>query len=159
MERYECNEIQYGRHCCIIYKIWMHGDPQILWLQSMCVFKMHTFKIFQKLIHRKKYLNLKKYDISLELALVRPFFHTNTYKFMSSQDNVKGHVFQKQAWIPLILCFILISYRISFRTLLTFGFGFWVWFNILYVIFKIINLSHILEDLAEILIKTIVLKL
>ena len=59
----------------ILYKILMHGNPQILWLQSM-----HTFKIFQKLNHRNMF-NLKKYNIPLELASVSPFFHTNTYQF------------------------------------------------------------------------------
>ena len=64
------------------------------------MFKMHTFKIFQKLNHRNMFV-LKKYNIPLELASVWQFLHTNTYKilkFISFQGNVKGHVFQKQAW-------------------------------------------------------------
>ena len=68
------------------------------------VFKMHTFKVFQKFNHRNIF-NLKKYNIPLELASIRPFFYTNTYKLMLSQGNVKGHVFQKQAWRPLIYMF------------------------------------------------------
>ena len=39
----------------------------------------------------------------MELASVRPFFHSKTYTLMSSQGNVKGQVFQKQAWTPFIL--------------------------------------------------------
>ena len=30
LRRYECNEIQNGRHCYILYQILMHGDTQIL---------------------------------------------------------------------------------------------------------------------------------
>ena len=30
LRRYECNQIQHGRHCCILYQILLHGDPQIL---------------------------------------------------------------------------------------------------------------------------------
>ena len=52
---------------------------------NVIVFKMHTFKIFQKINHR----NLKKYNVPLELASVRPFLHTNKYECISSQGNVK----------------------------------------------------------------------
>ena len=58
--------------------------------------------------------NLKIYNIPLELASIRPFYHTNTYKllkFMSFQGNAKGQVFQKQAWDPLFLFFIIIAYH------------------------------------------------
>ena len=44
------------------------------------VFKMYTFKIFQNEI-TGTYLNLKKYNIPLDLAPVRSFFYTNTYLF------------------------------------------------------------------------------
>ena len=48
---------------------------------------------------------LKKYNIPLELASIRPFFHTNTYQLMSSQGKVKGHVFKKNKPVdPLLLC-------------------------------------------------------
>ena len=53
---------------------------------------------------------MKKYNIPLELASVRPFFHTNTYRYMSSQGNVKGYVFQKQA-LRLIFMGVFISYH------------------------------------------------
>ena len=54
------------------------------------VFKMHRLKYFKNKI-TGTYFNLKKYNIPLEIF--------NTYQFMSSQGNVKGHVFHKQAWI------------------------------------------------------------
>ena len=41
-------------------------------------------------LQEHNYCNLKKYNIPLELALVRPFSTTNTYKFILSQGNVKG---------------------------------------------------------------------
>ena len=72
------------------------------------IFKMHTFKILKKLNH---IIIFKKYNIQLELASVKPFFHADTYQFMSSQGNVKGHVFKKQAWRPLIFMFYFIPYH------------------------------------------------
>ena len=70
----------------------MHGDPQIEFLQSMCLcLKCIHAKYFENKI-TGTYLNLKKYIIPLELASVRPLFLTNTYKLRSSQGNVKGYV-------------------------------------------------------------------
>ena len=48
-EHDECNSIQYGHHLCMLYKILMHGDQQILWLQSMC--------LCLKCIHSKYFKN------------------------------------------------------------------------------------------------------
>ena len=36
---------------------------------------------------------------------IMPFIDTNTYQFMSSKGNVKGHVFQKQAHRHLFFMF------------------------------------------------------
>ena len=73
---------------------WWHQNFMIA--IHVFVFKMHTFKIFQKLNHRNIFECLKD-NKPLEL----PFFHTNTYKLMSSQ----GNLFQKQARSPLIFMF------------------------------------------------------
>ena len=56
----------------------MHGDPQIVWLQSMCS--------CLKCIHLT-------------------YFKNKAIFLMSSQGNVKGYLFQKQEWWPLILMF------------------------------------------------------
>ena len=64
----------------------------------------YIYILYQMFILYKMFY-LKKYNIPLELASVRDFFHTNTYQFVSSQGNVKGHVFQHQTWRHLIFMF------------------------------------------------------
>ena len=53
---------------------------------------------------------LKIHNITQELASVRPFLQ-HKYISIHSQGNVKVHLLQKQAQIPLFLSFIQISYH------------------------------------------------
>ena len=72
---------------------------------ALCLKCIHS-KYFKNYITGTCF-NMKKYNVPLELVSVRPFsiqIHINV-KFMSSQGNVKGRVFQIQAWRPLILMF------------------------------------------------------
>ena len=74
-----------------------HGDPLILLLQSMC--------LCLKCIRSKYFKTPIIFHCSLISLIVKPFFHTNTCKYMSSQGNVKGNVFEAQAWRYLIFMF------------------------------------------------------
>ena len=53
-------------------KFWCMVTPKFMIAIHFFVFKMHTFKIFQKLNHRNMFL-FKKYNLLLELASVRQF--------------------------------------------------------------------------------------
>ena len=67
----------------------MHGDPRILRLESICLCLKCT----------KTYFKFREIEYTgvTEVSLSKAIFHTNTYKLMSSEGIVKGHVFQKQA--------------------------------------------------------------
>ena len=73
------------------------------------VFNKHTFKIFQKLNHRNIFEIIEiqfTTGVSLSKAIFPcKYIYIYIYIFMSSQGNVKSHVFKKQAWIPLIFMF------------------------------------------------------
>ena len=86
----------------------MHGDPQILLLQFMCLcLKCIHSKYFKNEITETCY-NLKKYNIPLEFSLSKvicPYKYISILKVMSFQGNFKGHVCKKQARRPLIFMF------------------------------------------------------
>ena len=75
----------------------MHGKHKILFLQSMCLKCMNWKSCNSKIKSQEHILVLRNILYHWSKPQKGPFCHTNTYQFMSSQGNVKGYVFHKQA--------------------------------------------------------------